>query len=45
MLRALLASLLVLLFLVSACGGGNAPPTPAGQADGKPTLIYLWAFP
>jgi hypothetical protein len=44
-LRFLSASVLVTLLLVSACGGGNAPPAPAGQAVGKPTLIYLWTFP
>lgn len=31
--------------LISVCDGGNSPPTPAGQADGRPTLIYLWNFP
>ena len=37
--------LLLVLPLISACGGGNAPPTPAGQAGGRPTLVYLWNFP
>jgi len=37
--------LLAAPLLISACGGGNAPPTPAGQADGRPTLVYLWNFP
>ena len=41
----LVALLLAFLFLVSACGGGDALPTPAGQADGRPTLLYLWTFP
>ena len=42
-LMALLTGVLVVL---NACAGsGNAPPTPAGQVDGKPTLVYLWNFP
>ena len=36
---------LAALLLIRACGSGDAPPTPAGQADGRPTLVYLWNFP
>ncbi len=36
----------MVLVMLSACaGGGNVPPTPAGQVDGNPTLLYLWNFP
>jgi len=38
--------LTVVPIVLSGCAGGrNVPPTPAGQADGGPTLVYLWNFP
>lgn len=45
MSRSQVISLLAFVLLISACGGGDALPTPVGQADGRPTLLYLWTFP
>ena len=42
----LIAPLVAILVLLGACkGDGNVPPTSAGMADGRPTLVYLWNFP
>ncbi|MCO6453506.1 MAG: hypothetical protein J5I90_22180 [Caldilineales bacterium] len=31
---------------LTACGGDKyIAPTPAGQAFGQSTLVYLWSFP
>lgn len=42
----LMTLLTMVLIVLSGCAGsGNVPPTPAGQADRGPTLVYLWNFP